>query len=116
MAIAEVPAVLTEEEMLHFRTRGYLGPYSLCSEAEMADLRPAIEEVLETDPPNGKNRIHNRHLDSRVVYDLSTHPEILSRMVALYGDGFVAVAHEFFYQIQGYEGDSMASGFQLLAA
>ena len=53
MAIAEAPAVLTEEEMLRFRTRGYLGPYSLCSEAEMADLRPAIDEVLESDPPNG---------------------------------------------------------------
>ncbi len=54
MAIAEV---LTEEELLHFRTRGYLGPYSLCSEAEMADLRPAIEEVLETDPADVKRLV-----------------------------------------------------------
>ena len=101
MAIAEVPAILTEEEMLQFRTRGYLGPYSLCSEAEMADLRPAIEEVLETDPPNGKNRIHNRHLDSRVVYDLSTHPEILSRMVALYGADLLLWRTNFFIKYKG---------------
>ena len=101
MAIAEVPAVLTEEELLHFRTKGYLGPYSLCSEAEMADLRPAIEEVLETDPPNAKNRIHNRHLDSRAIYDLSTHPEILSRMVALYGVDLMLWRTNFFIKYKG---------------
>ena len=101
MAIAEAPAVLTEEEMLHFRTRGFLGPYSLCSEVEMAELRPAIEEVLETDPPNGKNRIHNRHLDSRVVYDLSTHPEILNRMVALYGADLLLWRTNFFIKYKG---------------
>ena len=101
MAIAEVPAVLTEEELLHFRTKGYLGPYSLCSEAEMAELRPAIEEVLETDPPNAKNRIHNRHLDSRAIYDLSTHPEILSRMVALYGVDLMLWRTNFFIKYKG---------------
>ena len=31
----------------------------------MAALRPAIERVLETDPPVSHNRLHNRHLDSR---------------------------------------------------
>ena len=71
-------SALTKREIARFRTQGYLGPYPLCSVEEMADLRPAIERVLETDPPDSKNRIHNRHLDSRVIYDLSTHAEILS--------------------------------------
>ena len=47
----------------------------------MADWRTDIERVLETDPPNGEKGIHNRHLDSRTIYDLSTHPEIIHRKV-----------------------------------
>ena len=68
-------SALTKREIARFCTQGYLGPYPLCLVEEMADLRPAIERVLETDPPDSKNRIHNRHLDSRVIYDLSTHKE-----------------------------------------
>ena len=101
MAISDASVALTKREMMHFRTRGYLGPYALCSPEEMADLRPGIEQVLETDPPNSKNRIHNRHLDSRTIYDLSTHPEILNRMVALYGADLLLWRTNFFIKYQG---------------
>ena len=99
--MARSETALTREEMMHFRTQGYLGPYPLCSAAEMAALRPAIEQVLETDPPGSKNRVHNRHLDSRVIYDLATHPEILNRMVNLYGADLLLWRTNFFVKYKG---------------
>ena len=71
--------------MERFGRDGYLGPYSLCSPDEMAAVRPAIEQFLETDPPVSHSRVHNRHLDSRTVYHLATDSAIVERMVALYG-------------------------------
>ena len=94
-------SALTQREIRQFRTQGYLGPYPLCSVEEMAELRPAIEQVLETDPPDAKNRIHNRHLDSRVIYDLSTHAEILNRMVCLYGADLLLWRTNFFIKYKG---------------
>ena len=99
--MAAAKSALTQREIMHFRTRGYLGPYPLCSAEEMAELRPAIERVLETDPPDAKNRIHNRHLDSRVIYDLSTHAEILNRMVCLYGADLLLWRTNFFIKYKG---------------
>ena len=99
--MARSETALTREEMMHFRTQGYLGPYPLCSAAEMVALRPAIEQVLETDPPGSKNRVHNRHLDSRVIYDLATHPEILNRMVNLYGADLLLWRTNFFVKYKG---------------
>ena len=87
--------------MQRFRRDGYLGPYSLCSPDEMAALRPAIERVLETDPPVSHNRVHNRHLDNRAVYDLATDPAIVERMVALYGPDLLLSRTGFFVTNRG---------------
>ena len=101
MATTEAPITLTNEETTRFRKEGYLGPYSLCSPEEMADWRIEVEQVLETKPPDAKNTIHNRHLDSRAIYDLSTHPEILNRMVSLYGQDLLLWRTNFFIKYQG---------------
>ena len=98
---ASVAATLCAAEVERFRRDGYLGPYSLCSPDEMAALRPSIERVLETDPPVSHNRLHNRHLDSRAVYDLATHPAIIGRMVALYGPDLLLWRTNFFVKNRG---------------
>ena len=98
---ASAPAALSGAEVERFRRDGYLGPYSLCSADEMAALRPAIERVLETDPPVSHNRLHNRHLDSRAVYDLATDPAIIGRMVALYGPDLLLWRTNFFVKNRG---------------
>ena len=67
----------------------------------MGALRPAIERVLETDPPVSHNRFHNRHLDSRAVYDLATDPAIVGRMAALYGPDLLVWRTNFFVKNQG---------------
>ena len=109
-------AALSAAEVERFRRDGYLGPYSLCSPSEMGALRPAIERVLETDPPVSHNRAHNRHLDSRALYDLATDPAIIGRMVALYGPDLLLWRTNFFVKNRGQQGDSLAPGLPLLAA
>ena len=100
LAPTAAPAALSGAEMARFRRDGYLGPYSLCSPAEMADLRPAIEQVLDREPAHG-NRVHNRHLDSRAVYDLATRPEIVERMACLYGPDLLLWRTNFFVKNRG---------------
>ena len=99
-APTSAPAVLSGAEMARFRRDGYLGPYSLCSPAEMAELRPAIEQVLDSDPARG-NHVHNRHLDSRAVYNLATRPEIVERMACLYGPDLLLWRTNFFVKNRG---------------
>ena len=99
-ASTSAPA-LSAAEMARFRRDGYLGPYTLCSPGQMAALRPTIEQVLESDPPHTDNRVHNRHLDSRAVYDLATHPEIVERMAALYGGDLLLWRTNFFVKQRG---------------
>ena len=101
MATTEAPPALADEEISRFRTEGYLGPYSLCSPEEMANWRSDVEQVIETNPSDSKRPIHNRHLDSRTIYDLSTHPEILNRMVSLYGQDLLLWRTNFFIKYQG---------------
>lgn len=100
IASTSAPAALSTAEMARFRRDGYLGPHKLCSPAEMAALRPAIEQVLDTVAPHG-SRGHNRHLDSRAVYDLATHPAIVERMAALYGPDLLLWRTNFFVKNRG---------------
>ena len=66
----------------------------------MAALRPGIEQVLDTVPAHG-NRAHNRHLDSRAVYDLATDPAIVQRMAGLYGPDLLLWRTNFFVKNRG---------------
>jgi ectoine hydroxylase-related dioxygenase (phytanoyl-CoA dioxygenase family) len=87
---------LSAAERDTFRQQGYLGPYSLCSAAEMDGMRPGIEAVLASEAPDHKTREHNRHLDSRLVHELAVHPAILDRMAALYGEDLLIWRTNFF--------------------
>ncbi|MCY4403825.1 MAG: phytanoyl-CoA dioxygenase family protein [Candidatus Poribacteria bacterium] len=91
------------EEMNQFRKQGYLGPYTLCSPEEMLDIQPEIEKILETDAPERKSnsRVHNRHLDFPLVYNLATHPSILERMTSLYGPDLLLWRTRFFVKEPG---------------
>jgi hypothetical protein len=92
---------LGEEELDAFRTQGFLGPFALCSPEEMAAHRPVIEAVLESDPPTHKTRAHNRHLDSPLIHELSTHPAIIKRMQCLYGVDLLLWRTNFFIKEPG---------------
>ena len=101
MTIAEANFSLSEAEMDAFRKDGYLGPFDLCSEAEMADLRPGLEQVLERDAPDHGTRVHNRHFDSPWVDELSTRRPIVERMQSLYGPDLLLWRTNFFVKEPG---------------
>ena len=96
IAVEEATYQLSEEEVSHFRKDGYLGPYEMCPPEEMNDMRDEVARILETDAPDHKVRGHNRHLDNRLIYDLSTHPAILDRMSCLYGPDLLMWRTNFF--------------------
>ena len=95
-AAEQTNTALSTEEMDQFRTQGFLGPFALCSPEEMGARRPASEAVLESEPPDHRQKVHNRHLDHRLIWDLATDPEIISRMQCLYGDDLLMWRTNFF--------------------
>jgi ectoine hydroxylase-related dioxygenase (phytanoyl-CoA dioxygenase family) len=84
-----------------FREQGFLGPYTLFTPEEMDEIRPGIERILETDAPDHAVRCHNRHLDEKLIHDISTHPAILDRMTALYGNDLLIWRTNFFIKEKG---------------
>ena len=100
-AAEQTNTALSTEEMDQFRTQGFLGPFALCSPEEMGATRPAIEAVLESEPPDHRQKVHNRHLDHRLIWDLATDPEIIGRMQCLYGDDLLMWRTNFFVKEPG---------------
>ncbi len=93
---------LTKEEIQQFHSQGYLGPYAAMSPEEMSAFRERIErDVLTTEGPNKRNRSQCRHLDSPVVYELSSLPAIVDRMRSLYGNDLILWASYFFTKEPG---------------
>jgi ectoine hydroxylase-related dioxygenase (phytanoyl-CoA dioxygenase family) len=78
---------LAPSEIQQFHDDGYVGPFVLCSPAQMAECRAQIvEQVLPAamDRPDKQ-----RHLDARIVYELCTHPAVLDRIESLVGPDVV---------------------------
>ena len=100
-AAEQTNTALSAEEMDQFRTQGFLGPFALCSPEEMGARRPAIEAVLESEPPDHRQKVHNRHLDHRLIWDLATDSEIIGRMQCLYGDDLLMWRTNFFVKEPG---------------
>lgn len=97
----ESQSTLSDTELGQFRRDGFLGPYTLCSPGEMAELRTECERVLATRPANREDLAHNRHLDSQCIFDLATHPAIVDRMAALYGNDLLLWRTNFFVKEPG---------------
>src|SRR5215207_10744211 len=77
---------LSPTEVRFFHDHGYLGPFAAPTPTEMAAVREHIDaHVLTRDGPNPKTRLQSRHMDSKVVCDLSCHPAIVDRAASLYG-------------------------------
>ena len=67
----------------------------------MLKHQPEIEVILKTDAPDHKNRVHNRHLDYPLIYELATHPSIVERMTSLYGPDLLLWRTNFFVKEPG---------------
>ena len=84
---------LCRDDVRLYHRQGWLGPFRLLSEGEMAEARRAIDaEILEPGRAQGlaeKDYFHNRHLDNRRVYELLSHPALVERAASILGPDLV---------------------------
>ncbi len=116
---ASSPYHLTPEQTAQFHQEGYLAPLTACSVEEMAGHRTHIEQLLETpfvdhgaDDKRHKSDAermgalkkawgHNRHLDDRPLWELSTAPAIVGAMQSLMGTDLLMWRTNFFTKYPG---------------
>lgn len=92
---------LTSEQINHFFDFGYSQPFQLCSPEAMSRYKKVIrEEVLSkkgvADIPRAA-----RHVDSRLVYDLCSHPNLTERLAGVLGPNLVLWWSTFFDKAPG---------------
>jgi ectoine hydroxylase-related dioxygenase (phytanoyl-CoA dioxygenase family) len=93
---------LTRDECLKFYRDGYLGPLTLVSPEEMAEMRAQSElEILNTPGPFPKNPEQMRHLDHPVVASIVSHPALVQRVASLLGPDLVVWRSNFFNKAPG---------------
>lgn len=84
---------LTKDEVRRYHDQGWLGPFTLVSVEEMAEVRQIIDEqILEPGRAQGlheRDYFHNRHLDNRCVYDLLSHPQLVDKAATILGPHLV---------------------------
>lgn len=80
---------LSKQEVKHFRTQGYAGPFRALDSDQMPSIRRKLESIIRTPSRLSVYPHRLRHLDSKTVYDLCVNPEILGRMASLFGPDLV---------------------------
>lgn len=80
---------------------GYSEPFKICSPEEMSEIKAAIRaNVLSQGGLTGIPRL-DRHADSRIVYDLCSHPKIMERVSSILGPDLVVWHSDFFDKLPG---------------
>lgn len=89
--------MLTSEKVAEYHENGFVHPFAICTPGEMASIREKIEAVLaESGPYFSGPASKFRHLDSRLVYELCAHQEIVSRVGSLLGPDVLLWHSRFF--------------------
>jgi hypothetical protein len=101
MSLVSTNYVLSPSEVKFFHDNGYLGPFSAVSLDEMASIREHIDTQVLTRNGPSPSILQSRHMDSKVVYDLASHPAIIDRMASLYGPDLILWATNFFNKEPG---------------
>jgi len=81
-----MPHRLSPDQVIAFHTQGFLGPFALCDEDEMAEYRERIDiEALGRDPVGTglTSRLMSRHMDCPVIRELVRRPELVDRFQSL---------------------------------
>ena len=93
MTINQLNPHSAKDQVRLYHRQGWLGPFTLVSEEEMAAARDAIDaEILGPGRAQGlaeRDYFHNRHLDNRVVYELLSNPKLVERAACLLGPHLV---------------------------
>ncbi len=99
----ERPAALTLEQISAFNRDGYLAGIRIFSEEEIAGIRNYFDELLAKTLAAGGDSysISTAHLRYGRVYDILTHPRIVSRIKDLLGENVIAWGSHFFCKMPG---------------
>lgn len=93
---------LSPEQVKQFHEEGYLAPLTACSPDEMEAYKAHIESVImQTEGIGGHDHLHNRHLDDRTLWELSTIPSIVGPMQSVLGENLLMWRTNFFNKEPG---------------
>lgn len=99
---------LSAEEVERYHLDGYLGPYTLCSPEEMAELKVRIDYALHPDRDSSRlpsmisalnpamRRGFGRHHDHPFLFDIANSPAISERVASIMGDDLLLWRTMFF--------------------
>jgi ectoine hydroxylase-related dioxygenase (phytanoyl-CoA dioxygenase family) len=90
-------ATLSPAEAAFFHANGYVGPFTLCGEDDMARVRAAIEREALGD----ESEILARHIDNRVIWELCSHPAVVRRVAGLFGNDILIWSSALFVKSPG---------------
>jgi len=93
---------LTPGQVKQFHDEGYLAPLTACSEEQMEAYRAHIgKNLMTSEGIGGHHNLHNRHLDDRVLWELSTLPGIVGPMQSVLGEDLLMWRTNFFNKEPG---------------
>jgi non-haem Fe2+, alpha-ketoglutarate-dependent halogenase len=97
------PRRLTRQQVAAFNRDGYLKPLRVFDSGEIAEIRTYFDELLaQTLAAGGTSySISTAHLSHGRVYDILTHPRIVSYVKDLLGDNVIAWGSHFFCKMPG---------------
>ena len=97
------PRILTREQISQFNREGFLKPFRIFNEAEIAELRTYFDRLLAQYLAEGKDSysISSAHLRHGRVWDVLTHPRIVGIVSDLLGPSVVAWGSHFFCKMPG---------------
>jgi hypothetical protein len=92
------PKVLTSEQVARFNRDGYLMPFRIFSDAEIAELRGYFDGLLARYTAEGKDSysISSAHLRHGRVWDVLTSPRVAAVVADLIGPNVVGWGSHFF--------------------
>jgi non-haem Fe2+, alpha-ketoglutarate-dependent halogenase len=99
----ERPAAFTPEQIAAFNRDGYLAGIRIFDSEEIAGIRRYFDELLAKTLAAGGNSysISTAHLQHGRVYDILTHPCIVTRIKDLLGENVIAWGSHFFCKMPG---------------
>jgi ectoine hydroxylase-related dioxygenase (phytanoyl-CoA dioxygenase family) len=94
----ENPTVLTREQIESFNRDGFLRPFRVYSDEEIAEVRAYFDRLLARYVAEGKDSysISSAHLRHGRVYDILTNPRIVALVKDLLGENVVGWGTHFF--------------------
>ena len=93
---------LSEADIRQFYEQGFLGPFTLCSPEEMAELREVLwKEIEQPSKAYGFVTGRDRHLDCPTVWKLLQRPEWTERLAQLLGPNLLLWRSQLFLKNPG---------------